>query len=409
MTDTTNDAMANTLPDTTPFSSLALARALADRGRLKIRWHPRLESAPRPIDPTIDLADKVKGMLLGLAIGDSLGNTSESMPPRDRWAEHGWIDHYLPNRYAQHRRVGVPSDDTQMAFWTVEHLLEQRAAGPQAPRLDFERLKDVFATRQIYGMGNVVRAFRDNAGWGRPWHECGHAGSGNGALMRIAPVVLPHLAAPSAELWGDTLLLAHLTHDDELSNLSCLALVEAIWRALGTPAAVARTPRHSAVPGWIEPWLQVEDELGRGTFYQARNGHPPGFHGTLRDLVRDHVTPALQDGLPTDLAGDLWHSAAYLLETVPTVLYILERHSHDPRQAILEAVNHTRDNDTIAAIVGAVVGALHGRAGLPQAWIDGLLGRTAADDDGRVFELVRSGVAVFSGPLDAVFSRPAPR
>jgi len=33
-------------------------------------------------------------------------------------------------------------------------------------------------------------------------------------------------------------------------------------------------------------------------------------------------------------------------------LYILARHGHDPRAAIEEAVNGTRDNDTIAAIVG---------------------------------------------------------
>jgi hypothetical protein len=33
----------------------------------------------------------------------------------------------------------------------------------------------------------------------------------------------------------------------------------------------------------------------------------------------------------------------------------------DPEEAILRAVNDTKDNDTVAAIVGAAVGALHGR------------------------------------------------
>ena len=40
------------------------------------------------------------------------------------------------------------------------------------------------------------------------------------------------------------------------------------------------------------------------------------------------------------------------------------------------------------AIVGAAVGALHGRQALPKEWIDGLLGRTGDHDDGRVFELI---------------------
>lgn len=101
-----------------------------------------------------------------------------------------------------------------------------------------------------------------------------------------------------------------------------------------------------------------------------------------------HVRPALDRDLDVAEAGDIWHSGAYLLETVPTVLYVLSRHGHDPKEAILQAVNNTRDNDTCAAIVGAAVGALHGASALPAEWIDGLLGRTTVDDDGQVFKLL---------------------
>jgi ADP-ribosylglycohydrolase len=79
---------------------------------------------------------------------------------------------------------------------------------------------------------------------------------------------------------------------------------------------------------------------------------------------------------------------------VPTVLYIVERFGSDPRQAIEQAVNNARDNDTVAAIVGAAVGALHGLSALPVRWTAGLLGRTASDDDGQVFRLIaRAGEA----------------
>lgn len=71
-----------------------------------------------------------------------------------------------------------------------------------------------------------------------------------------------------------------------------------------------------------------------------------------------------------------------------SVLYIPEHHGHDPRDAILQAVNHTRDIDIVAAIVVAAVGALHGASALPSAWIDGLSGRTAKADDGRMFLLL---------------------
>jgi ADP-ribosylglycohydrolase len=46
---------------------------------------------------------------------------------------------------------------------------------------------------------------------------------------------------------------------------------------------------------------------------------------------------------------------------VPSVLHILAMHGDDAEEAIVRAVNDTRDNDTTAAIVGAAVGALHGR------------------------------------------------
>ncbi|HTP28746.1 MAG TPA: ADP-ribosylglycohydrolase family protein, partial [Anaeromyxobacteraceae bacterium] len=75
-------------------------------------------------------------------------------------------------------------------------------------------------------------------------------------------------------------------------------------------------------------------------------------------------------------------------ETVPCVLLVLERHGNDPTEAIVRAVNDTRDNDTVAAVVGAAVGALHGLDAIPSRWREGLLGRTSASDDGRIWELV---------------------
>jgi len=55
-------------------------------------------------------------------------------------------------------------------------------------------------------------------------------------------------------------------------------------------------------------------------------------------------------------------------------------------------VNDTFDNDTIAAVVGAAVGALHGARALPSRWRAGLLGRTGAADDGIVFRLIEATV-----------------
>jgi ADP-ribosylglycohydrolase len=71
------------------------------------------------------------------------------------------------------------------------------------------------------------------------------------------------------------------------------------------------------------------------------------------------------------------------------------RHAHDPEEAIVRAVNDTKDNDTIAAIVGAAVGALHGRRGMPDRWIEKLSGRTTDQDDGHIFELIVNAKRTF--------------
>ena len=69
---------------------------------------------------------------------------------------------------------------------------------------------------------------------------------------------------------------------------------------------------------------------------------------------------------------------------MPSALYILARHAGDPGEALVRAVNDTKNNDAIAAFVGAAVGALHGAAALPERWVTRLRGCTRADDDGEV-------------------------
>lgn len=103
---------------------------------LKTAFDPLTLPAPTPGDVPWD---RVAGMMVGLAIGDSLGNTSESMTPADRRRAHGEIRDYLPNWHTKGRRVGLPSDDTQLAFRTLEHLLEDGELIP-------ERLADALAS-----------------------------------------------------------------------------------------------------------------------------------------------------------------------------------------------------------------------------------------------------------------------
>jgi ADP-ribosylglycohydrolase len=352
-----------------------LAR-LFDQGQIRLeRRADVLDREPEPLPKDFDF-DRIEGMLLGLAIGDALGNTTEGQSPAERTRDHGEITGYLPNRYAQGGAVGLPSDDSQLAFWTLEQITADGGLWP-------EHLAHRFAGPRIFGMGETVRQFlRRINDEGVRWEEAGGPSAGNGALMRIAPVLVSHLRAPTPALWADAALAAMVTHNDPTSTAACVAFVRLLWDALHRSGP----PR----PGfWLHRFLEIARPLEGDTKLEPRFGPMRGqFKGSLADFTDRVVHEALHAQRPTREACDTWGSGAFLLETVPTVLYILERHSHSPREAILRAVNDTRDNDTVAAIVGAAVGARHGRKALPPEWIDGLLGRTGAHDDGRVFELI---------------------
>jgi len=71
------------------------------------------------------------------------------------------------------------------------------------------------------------------------------------------------------------------------------------------------------------------------------------------------------------------------------------KHGHQLEEVIIRAVNDTKDNDTVAAIVGAAVGALHGKEKLPERWISNLSGRLSYQDDGRVFELLNKAKKIW--------------
>jgi len=348
--------------------------------RIAIRRGPIFDVPPAPL-PQDDLEDRVRGMMLGLAIGDALGNTSEGQSPAGRRERCGEIIDYLENWYANDRPCGLPSDDTQLAFWTLEHLIEHG-------HLDPERLADVFASRPIFGIGGTVSQAIAHREAGEAWYRCGPRSAGNGALMRIAPMVIPFVRRPSPALWSDTARAGMITHNDPASISACVAFVAALWDLLGMTAPPA--PQW-----WVDRYLEVAAPLEGDARYEARGGDCNEYAGPVWRFVAERLPAAQRAELSTLDACESWFSGAFLLETVPCVYYILMRHAHDPEEAIVRAVNDTRDNDTIAAIVGAAVGALHGERAFPRRWREGLLGRLGADDDGAVFDLLDGAVAAF--------------
>jgi ADP-ribosyl-[dinitrogen reductase] hydrolase len=332
-------------------------------------------NAPEQLTITPVCEDKLRGILLGIAIGDALGNTSESYRPQDRNRAFGAINNYLPNRHADGRCVGLPSDDTQMSFWLLAHLLEDG-------RLEPERLADIFTTKSIFGVGQSVRGFRANRLRGLSWQAAGVVSTGNGAIMRIAPMLIMAGSLNGAEFARNVARCAAITHNEQGAIASAVAWVY----FLAELSALHSLPARDDL---VMRFLLRLEALEGSTLYKPRGGQMLGhFEGTLAAFIRGTVFLGLEKNMTPLAFGELTFSGAFLLETLPITLFLIAQSLDDPDRGICNAVNYTRDNDTIASLVASAMGAIHGCEAFQEEWISNLTGRTTENDDGYVQALI---------------------
>ena len=161
--------------------------------------------------------------------------------------------------------MGLPSDDTQLAFWTLQQMLDD---GGFVPAHVAER----FSRGRIFGIGSTMKQFLRNYKSGLPWEQCGAPSAGNGALMRIAPILIPHLKTGTRDLWADAALCAMLTHNDAGSTAACVALVSMLWRLL---AMSAPPPAQ----WWLETYVDTARELEGDTRYRPRSERVEAYEG----------------------------------------------------------------------------------------------------------------------------------
>jgi len=356
------------------IDNASLLESLLEQGIIRLCDGQLLHKTPAPLPPDFDFT-KVEGMLLAVAIGDSLGATSEGQSPTQRRKNYGEISNYVPGERSNYKSVGVPTDDTQLTFWTLKQLIYDGGLIP-------DNLAKRFCEHRITGIGSTVMSFLTNyKDRHQPWYNAGLDSLGNGALMRISPILVPYLREPHRSMYADAALDAMVTHNSFANTASCVAFVDILWSLL----SMKSPPEPS---WWVETYCAIAKDLEGDTQYNPPAPQYADYKGPLWQFTHKVVTDALRRNISVLQACDEWGSGANLFETVPTVLYILAKYAQNPEEAIIRAVNDTRDNDSIAAIVGAAVGALHGLEGIPNRWIKGLTGRTKSKDDGEVFKLI---------------------
>jgi ADP-ribosylglycohydrolase len=286
----------------------------------------------------------IEGALLGTAVGDALGLPYEGLSRRRGTRLLG-----TPDRHRFLWGHGMVSDDTEHSCMVAQSLV---AAGNDVERFGVEfarRLRAWLLTLPAgVGLATLKASLRLCLGVS-PQHS-GVFSAGNGPAMRSAVM---GAAVDDLTLLRELVREStRITHTDPKAEYAAFAV-----------ALAAHVARSGAT---VEPnaYLALLSRL-----------LPESDAGELLRLLRQAVD-ALAAGKTTaefaDALGLSTGVSGYAYHTVPVAIYAWLAHPRDFRAALMEVIGCGGDTDTTAAIVGGIVGAGVGKAGIPRDWLAGL-------------------------------------
>jgi len=280
---------------------------------------------------------KAQGSLLGLAVGDALGDLGRSDVYRQRYG-------IVTNLYA-----GASStDDTEFALLTARTLLDcDGDLTTQAVVAAWQ--KYILGQGGIYERGgkplygaveNLRRGLRPPLSG-----EDNVANDDDGAAMRIAPIGIVCAGEPerAAALAAIEAQISH--HGD------------GIWAAQAVAASIAVAMVDGDTQAILQAGLaQVPSDSWLGRAMQRAMG------------ICDRA--GCMEEAWEELHTQLWtpsHSTS--AEAIPQIYAILRLTGGDFRRAMFWGGNFGRDADTIGAVLGAIIGARRGVSVIPDDWV----------------------------------------
>jgi ADP-ribosylglycohydrolase len=287
---------------------------------------------------TGDLRDRVRGLLLGLAAGDALGQSARGL----RGAEQP-----PPEDFAGNATRGLPpgawSDKTAMALCLAESLVQCGGAdaADQVRRYHAWQRDGLWSsTGACVGISAATAKSLAAAQWsGNPYSGSHDPVSASAEpLARLGPVAVWHRADARAAI-DAAVGSARVTHQAPLVLDAARYLAALLVGALaGAGKEALLAPMYSPVPGlWdavaLKPRIR---EVAEG-----------GWRGRR---PRRHVPHGQEPAAALEAA-----------------LWSFER-GHDLRQCLQAAAGLGGEADTVAAITGQLAGAYYGASALPASW-----------------------------------------
>ena len=289
--------------------------------------------APIQSSSPASVEDKCLGALIGLAVGDAIGTTVE-FKPRDTFPK---LTHMIGGGPFK-LQPGEWTDDTAMALALADSLINQGKLDPSDLMQRFVawwRHGEYSCTGSCFDIGITTSTALDKfeaTGDPRSGSHDPYS-AGNGALMRLAPVVL-HWFGTGSEDPEELAELARqqgaVTHAAATSLEACAAFADILRVAVTAPNKEA-VFKHAANLSFCP---EVNNILA----------------GSWRGKHRRDI-----------------QSSGFVLHSLEAALWCFARTSNF-RDAVLLAANLGDDADTTAAITGQLAGAYYGLEQIPSEW-----------------------------------------
>ncbi|MGF7234931.1 MAG: ADP-ribosylglycohydrolase family protein [Frankia sp.] len=346
------------------------------------------EAAAAPAPATRDhYRERVRGCLLGGALGDALGAGIEFLSLDEIRARHGPAGVAGPtSAYG----VAAPiTDDTQMTLFTVEGLIRASVRGRSKgichpPTVLWRAYQRWLATQELTAPperpdgwlagqpvlyarrapGNACLSGLGAPTMGTPDQPANPESKGCGAVMRSAPFGLVPWSA--ADAWRQARECAVQTHGHRSGYLAAATLAWIVREIVDG---------HDLDAAARSALARLATERGGGEVRDA-------LAAALEAAELDRGSPG---AATVETLGGGWVAE----EALAIAVYCAAAAPDDPRTALLAAVNHSGDSDSTGAICGNLIGAELGDLGLPWEWLAELEGRDlvgqVADDLVREF------------------------
>ncbi|HSM25841.1 MAG TPA: ADP-ribosylglycohydrolase family protein [Anaerolineaceae bacterium] len=290
----------------------------------------------------MEMLDRFRGCLLGLAVGDAVGVSVE-------FQARGTFEPVsdITGGGAYGLPAGAWTDDTSMALCLATSLLEKNGFDAQDQMEKYWRWYQegyMSSIGRCFDIGNTTRiALEEFHITGNPFSgRVDPFSAGNGSIMRLAPIVMMY--------YPDLEAILHYAPKSSRTTHAAMECLEAC-------------------------------QLLAGIIYRALEGK-----GKAEVLIEKEMVPLTSEPLKEISLGDYFEKAenqiqgtGYVVQSLEAALWCFWT-TESYQDAILKAANLGDDADTTAAVCGQVAGAFYGASSIPNHWLEKLLMREEIED-----------------------------